>query len=627
MSWLDDSIDQAEAASQEQRFETTREMPSPGAFSGGFDALGKGLVRGAIEGVGATEALFALSSANLAAMNLSAEGVFLHEPDASGELGLSPIDDAERKAARERVGTIGAETARATIDLRPDPTTTGVVGQILGEAAAILPRAVVGGVAGGPIGAAIAAGAPAGFAGKYVGIAEGLDESTATLKGVIDALTIGGGALLPAARFVKPLLGDFAIAVGANTALGMAQRGVTAELLEGGGYTQQAAQYRAMDGAAIATDAILGAAFFGIGRASLRRPTPEQVDAALTERATQHYDVDTAPGAPINPRSAVAHQAAIKAAIRQLSRGEPVTLPESIHNAEFLRPVDDILLAKPNKEQAQVIARQELEPALRAELEQEAQNLLPNVADIRAELGAIEKTIGGLDATFRGLAKAAQEQGQSRKRAETTARRAIEQRRQELTERQTALTDELAGNRQAELARAELAAMDRGEIPQRLQSRIEQEADAIIKGFEPRKLAVGVREGQFNIAQVAREEIDRIRLEMERIDPLLQARPLEEIRPATREIKPTEKVIAAPAEKAAEVTEADRDPTVLVAGEILARVEDMQLATGAIDADGIPITVSARELMARADVDIQQAQADSRGFAAAAACFLQRGEV
>src|SRR3546814_12210261 len=65
------------------------------------------------------------------------------------------------------------------------------------------------------------------------------------------------------------------------------------------------------------------------------------VDAALSERTFQHADVDTAPGAPINPRSAVAHQDAIRTAISQLSRGEPVALPESIHSAEFLRTADE----------------------------------------------------------------------------------------------------------------------------------------------------------------------------------------------------------------------------------------------------------------------------------------------
>ena len=64
---------------------------------------------------------------------------------------------------------------------------------------------------------------------------------------------------------------------------------------------------------------------------------------------------------------------------------------------------------------------------------------------------------------------------------------------------------------------------------------------------------------------------------------------------------------------------------VQVADEILSRVDDMRISTGAMDADGNPITVSARELLANADAEIVKAQQDAKGFAAAAACFLQRG--
>lgn len=51
----------------------------------------------------------------------------------------------------------------------------------------------------------------------------------------------------------------------------------------------------------------------------------------------------------------------------------------------------------------------------------------------------------------------------------------------------------------------------------------------------------------------------------------------------------------------------------------------MLLPTGALDHEGRPVTVSARELLAQAYDDIKAAQQDARGFAAAAACFLQRG--
>lgn len=633
MSWLDGAIEEGEARSQAQRLDFTTELPKPGAFTGAVDVLGPGLARGGLEASSVIESGF--SSLWQTGLNAAA-GALLPEPKFGGTPNVTSAEESSQE-------TLGQGTAQAVMELRPDPAEVGVVGQILGEAAAILPRTVAGTIVAGPIGGAVAAGAPAGYSSKQVGMAEGLDESTATLKGVLDATTVGIGAIMPAARFVGPVLGDAAIAVGANVGLGAAGRGLTAQLLEGGGYTAQAAQYRAMDGTAMATDAILGAAFFGIGRAGMRRPTTQQVDAALTERTAQHFDVDTAPGAPINPRSAVAHQEALKAAIDQLQRGEPVVLPESIHAADFLRSVDDAPPIAPSRDQALASAREDLSPKLRVELEQEAAGILTNVKDIRAELGTVAKSLAAIDDTFRERAKAFQAEGQSRKRAEASARQAIEAERLDLTDRQAALNDHLVGNRTAELARADLAALDRGEMPKRFDGRLGLRADAITKGFEKTPLAAGVSVAnkQVTMAQVARQEISRILDDLERAEPTLQAKTLDigtskdvakpEVAAPKGESPPGGKPTSAknalvesePGKPGSGAT--DADPTIQVADEVLSRMEDMRLATGALDEEGNPVTVSARELLAEADADIARAQEESKGFAAAAACFLQRG--
>lgn len=638
MSWLDGLVEDNEALSQDERLGRTAEKPTPGAFTGALETLGPNLLRGGLEAGAAVESGF--SSLWQGGLDLAASAL-LPEPKFGG---TPDVTSAERSSQE----TLGQGTAQAVMDLRPDPAEVGVVGQILGEAAAVLPRTVVGTVLGGPVGAAVAAGGPAGYASKQVGMAEGLDESTATLKGVIDAATVGVGAALPAARFVKPLLGDAAIAVGANVGLGMAGRGATATLLESGGYHAQAAQYRAMDGTAIATDAILGAAFFGIGRAGMRRPTTEQVDASLAERTYQHADIDTAPGAPINPKSAVAHQDAIRTAIAQLSRGEPVALPESIHSAEFMRTTENSSVVAPTRDVALATAKQDLEPTLRVELEQEAAGILPNVKDVKTELASVARSLEGLDETFRARAKEFQQQGQSRKRAEQSARQAIDAERLNLTDRQNALNDNLTGNRSAELARADLAVLNRGEVPPRFEDRLSQRADAIVQGFEKKPLAAGVAEAntQLTMAQVAQQEIRRILDDIERTEPTLQAKPLDIGQPidaaksATDATKPgknatqqAESSTSAPKNATSQPKDAtkpgsdaaDPDPVVQVADEILSRMEDMRLSTGALDADGNPITVSAREMLAQADTDVVRAQEESRGFAAAAACFLQRG--
>lgn len=633
MSWLDGMIEDSEARSQDDRLGRTADKLAPGAFTGALSTIGPNLLRGAIEG-GRTVQSTALQLGSLAIESDLAIGSS-YAPD-DGQI-------ADQQQFREtQARDIGEATAKSVMGLRPDPSEVGLVGQILGEASAVLPRTVLGAVAAGPLGAAVAAGAPAGFSSKQVGVAEGLDESTATQKGLIDAATMGIGAVLPAAKFVKPLFGDLSIAVGANVGLGMAGRGATAKLLESNGYASQAAQYKVMDGTALATDAIMGLAFFGIGRTNFRRPTTAQVDAALTERTNQHADIDTAPGAPINPRSAMAHQDAVRAVINQLQRGEPVVLPDSIHSAQFLREGDTTPVMTPSKDVALATAREDLAPKLRIQLEQEAAGILPNVKDVKAELSTVAQSLAALDETFKARAKEFQQQGQTRKQAEQSARKAIDAERLDLSDRQASLNDALGGNRSAEQARADLNALDRGEVPQRFQDRVAQRADAIVKGFDKSPLAANVAEAntKLTMAQIARQEIARILDDIERADPTLQPKALDIPKPkampkadaAAPKVeskaggKPAgqDKPVATDAGKAAGESGA-ADPVVQVADEILARAEDIRISTGAMDADGNPITVSARELLASADADIAKATQDAKGFAAAATCFLQRG--
>lgn len=633
MSWLDGMIEDSEARSQDDRLGRTADKLAPGAFTGALSTIGPNLLRGAIEG-GRTIQSTALQLGSLAVESDLAIGSS-YAPD-DGQL-------ADQQQFREtQARDIGEAAAKSVMDLRPDPTEVGLVGQILGEAAAVLPRTIAGAVAAGPVGAAVAAGAPAGFSSKQVGMAEGLDESTATKKGLIDAATVGIGVALPAAKFVKPILGDAAIAVGANVGLGMAGRGATAALLESNGYHSQAAQYKVMDGTALATDAIMGLAFFGIGRANFRRPTTAQVDAALTERTNQHADIDTAPGAPINPRSAMAHQDAVRAVINQLQRGEPVVLPDSIHSAQFLREGDTTPVMTPSKDVALATAREDLAPKLRIQLEQEAAGILPNVKDVKAELSTVAQSLAALDQTFKARAKEFQQQGQTRKQAEQSARKSIDAERLDLSDRQATLNDALGGNRSAEQARADLNALDRGEVPQRFSERVSQRADAIVNGFDKNPLAANVAEAntKLTMAQIARQEITRILDDIERADPTLQPKALDIPEPKAMpkadaaEPKVESKAGGKPAgQDKPPATDAGKaagesgtaDPVVQVADEILARAEDIRISTGAMDADGNPITVSARELLASADADIAKATQDAKGFAAAATCFLQRG--
>jgi len=134
-------------------------------------------------------------------------------------------------------------------------------------------------------------------------------------------------------------------------------------------------------------------------------------------------------------------------------------------------------------------AREALIPEIRAELSEVAAGRLPNVRDIRTEQAAVQRTLDTLDDTFKARAKEFQGQRMSRKQAERAARDSIAEERQRLNERKAELESATDVNRQAEIARGELNALQRGEIPQRYQERIDAETNRIASGFDLRQTA------------------------------------------------------------------------------------------------------------------------------------------
>jgi hypothetical protein len=230
-----------------------------------------------------------------------------------------------------------------TKSLRPDPRTTGAAGQILFGLADILPRAIVGTALGGPLGGAAAVGLPEGVSSYKVGVSDGLDKNTAAFKGLIEGTTAGAGVLLPGSGLTKGLVSDVALTIGANVGLGVVQRGAVNKLLSDRGYSEMAKQYDAWDKTALITDAILGAAFWGLSRGGevrsefSKKPEQPLVDAALTAENARHIQVESAIGVPADPRSLEIHSRQIESAIESLSRGEPVRVDPRLADAEFIR--------------------------------------------------------------------------------------------------------------------------------------------------------------------------------------------------------------------------------------------------------------------------------------------------
>ncbi|MCE1001827.1 hypothetical protein [Pseudomonas sp. NMI1173_11] len=642
MTWLNGAVDESDLLNRQQALEFTSEAPKPGFWQGSLDVIGPGLKRGGIE-----------AASTLGAGLVDLAGTEVVSTLATGlGAGYTPGFDAEQHADDAAKGAeilgeeIGRSTAESVKDLRPDPIEVGMAGQVIGELAAILPRTVAGAVVAGPAGAATAAGAPAGYSRTQTAISEGVDPETATKLGAVEGVTMGIGAVLPAARFVGPVLGDAAIAVGANVGLGIAHRGASAEILRANGYHAQAAQYEMLNKTALATDLVMGLAFFGLSRATYRRPTPDQVDAALTDRNSQHADIDTAPGLAVDAQSAVAHQDALAAAIASINRGEPVVLPDSIHSAEFFRGSEAPAPKAPTREEAiasarqelEPVVRQELEPVVRQELEQEAAGVLPNVADIRTELAGLQRNLDGLDATYRDRAKQFQADGLSRKRAETQARQAIDAERQQLTDRVTALEDSLNGNRAGEMARAEIVALARGETPERLQPRLETRADEIMQGFERNPLAAGVARAGESLTprqlneRAAREEIDTLVREHEATlprPPSVSPAPRASETPRAKAETDTAQTGTPRAESETpsrgDQVQREGEPQELRAlRDAVARNPEAVVNTG-YDADGKPTTARADEVLAEIEAEHQAGVKEAQSFMAAISCLIRRG--
>lgn len=145
-------------------------------------------------------------------------------------------------------------------------------------------------------------------------------------------------------------------------------------------------------------------------------------------------------------------------------------------------------------EEARAQAIDEFTGSLAGELEETISGRSPNVGTLRAEQAQVRQSLADLEDRFKPLAKELQGQRMSRKQAEKAAREAIEQERQQLTARDQGLTESLDGNRQAEIARAELSGLRRGELPERYAAKVDERAQQIAAGFNPRQTARAVAE-------------------------------------------------------------------------------------------------------------------------------------
>lgn len=605
--------------------------PEPNFWDGSGTALLSGIAQGATQ--------LALQAAQ-----------YGNDPD---QAILFDVPTDEEEIARR--AAIGQQRLAVTERLRPDAQTSGTAAQILFGLGDVGARFAFGAASGGLPVAAGGVGLSMGEQRFSELRAEGVDPKTAALAGAIEGTTLAAGAFLPAARLLSQPVADLAATAGANVALGAVARGGVGQVLESNGYTQQAQQYRALDAQAMAIDGLLGGAFWGLGRAMSGRPaaSPEVVDAALAGNNGVHAQHGTAPGAPVDARSSAAHQNAMDTAIEQLSRGEPVSVAGIADDAQFIRSER----VAPDAEVVRQQAQQEVFSIARAELEPIAATGADNLPQLRAELNQLRKLP---EDRFWQLTNELERQGLSNRNARRKATAQVEQERSGIDARIAQIEAEISGNRAAERAKSELAAMDRGETPARLQKQVDQRAEQIGSAFKRSALSSSVApdHGQA-LNRLAAEDIQRMLGESGQLieEPVTVARTPEPDATATAAVQQPrypgaqgqgESSVAAPvaaeaqagpagadmaaprSDAAAAITQDDAvagiDPALPALLDAVAAGErDLQVPTGAINEDGTPVTVSARELLAEADAEIAQAAIDSKGFLAAAMCALRFG--
>lgn len=276
----------------------------PGAFHGLFSGVGQGLMRG---GARLSKGLDILASAPVAAYEAATgqEGKYL---------------DSWYRAVDDTVG-------RAVDYWTPGAAEVGAVGRVLGSfAEMVLPLAAQ---AGNP--AALLAGNQADQAADLV--RQGVDAQTAANTALIQSGATAVGFRLP--FLGKSLMSRMLTGAGGNLALNTSTAALSREILKAGGYDEQAQQFNPADVEARVVDVLTGAAFGALAHLGSPRMSQRVKDALLTAENAKHFQEDTAPGAPQDLESFIAHQDAMEHATRQLLTGEPVIAPEGVLRANF----------------------------------------------------------------------------------------------------------------------------------------------------------------------------------------------------------------------------------------------------------------------------------------------------
>ena len=199
----------------------------------------------------------------------------------------------------------------------PTPGEVGTAGQITGQLA--------GGVMQAIISPALLVGTTQLSSAEDLA-RQGVDAKTANTVGAIQGTAMAAGIKLP---FLGQSLATRVLSgVGGNLAQGTAAALASSEVLKAGDYTKAAEQYNPWDLRARVLDAMLGAAFGGLAHVQTRaaKLTPTDEAALLVANQARHIEDATPNGRPLTDADATMHADAMRQAVEQVLRGEPVTV-------------------------------------------------------------------------------------------------------------------------------------------------------------------------------------------------------------------------------------------------------------------------------------------------------------
>ena len=225
-------------------------------------------------------------------------------------------------------------------DTRADPTNMGEVAQVGHALGSVLTMGLAGGLIAGPAGAAGAIGGGSMYDKYHELRDQKVDRETALDVAGVTGAVMAVGSALPA-FMGKTLTTQILSGIGMNVPLGMVERGSSSELLENAGYAEMAKHYKALDGAAIAVDMVLGAAF-PIGMRALRRNVPlAEMDAAMDANRTIAND-NVHPALPGTLEDAAAVKAAEDSFAKQLLEEgktlEEIDVPRNLYENAVENP-------------------------------------------------------------------------------------------------------------------------------------------------------------------------------------------------------------------------------------------------------------------------------------------------